>query len=98
VGATRGQLAKIVSNTMEWADPVPGGQYTFTDVPEGSAFHLYVERLLMHRPGAMQGYVCGGSGEPCDSQGRPYFRPANTLTRGQTAKIITNSFFPTCVP
>ncbi len=97
-GATRGQLAKIASNAIEWADSIPAGQYTFADVPVGSAFHPYIERMLMHRPGAMSGYPCGGTEEPCDSAGRPYFRPGNTLTRGQTAKIVTNTFFPECVP
>lgn len=101
-GATRGQLAKSVSNAMEWSDTVAPGQYTFADAPEGSTFHVYIERLLMHRPGAMQGYPCGGGvppgSEPCDSQSRPYFRPGNTLTRGQTAKIISNAVFPACAP
>jgi hypothetical protein len=93
--ATRGQLTKIVSNAAGFTDPDPV-TFTFTDVPPGSTFHLYVERLLINRPGAMGGYVCGGAGEPCDDQNRPYFRPANTLTRGQTSKIVTNTFFPDC--
>jgi hypothetical protein len=28
----------------------------------------------------------------------PYFRPANNATRGQVAKIVSNSFFPECQP
>jgi hypothetical protein len=36
----------------------------------------------------IQGYACGGDGEPCDGQNRPYFRPGSNITRGQIAKII----------
>jgi hypothetical protein len=97
-GATRGQLTKIVSNAAGFNDAIPAGQYTFTDVPEGSTFHLYVERLLMNRTGVMSGYACGGPGEPCDAQNRPYFRPGNPVTRGQAAKIVVNTFFPGCSP
>jgi hypothetical protein len=95
--ATRGQLTKIVSNAAGFSDPAPT-TYTFTDVPVGSTFHIYVERLLANRPGVMEGYPCGGPGEPCDSEGRPYFRPNNPLTRGQASKIVANTFFPGCNP
>ena len=95
-GATRGQLTKIVSNAAGFDDTIPPGQYTFTDVPEGYTFHLFVERLLLNRPGVMSGYTCGGQSEPCDLQDRPYFRPGNPLTRGQTAKIVASTFFPGC--
>lgn len=96
--STRGQLTKIVANAAGFQDPIPPGAQTFADVAEGSTFHLYVERLLLNRPGVMGGYPCGGQGEPCDGQSRPYFRPSNTLTRGQTAKIVSNTFFPECNP
>jgi hypothetical protein len=97
--ATRGQLTKIVSNAAGYQDPVPPGQLTFADVPEGSTFHLYVERLLLHRPGAISGYPCGGPSEPCvPPENRPYFRPNNNVTRGQAAKIVSNTFFPGCEP
>ena len=95
--ATRGQPAKIVSNAAGFTDIIPPGQYTFADVPEGSAFYLSVERLLLNRPGVMGGYPCGGPAEPCDEQDSAYFRPNNSLTRGQTAKIVANIFFPGCV-
>ncbi|MEO8286250.1 MAG: S-layer homology domain-containing protein [Chloroflexota bacterium] len=94
--ATRGQLTKIVSNAAGFNDPDPA-TFTFTDVPAGSTFHVYVERLLINRPGAMNGYPCGvDPTEPCDSQSRPYFRPNATLSRGQTSKIVANTFFPNC--
>jgi len=28
----------------------------------------------------------------------PYFRPNNNATRGQTSKIVSNTFFPDCNP
>jgi hypothetical protein len=46
----------------------------------------------------MQGYACGGPGEPCDGANRNYFRPFNNVTRGQTSKIVSTTFFPDCVP
>jgi hypothetical protein len=95
-GATRGQLTKIVSNAAGFNDTIPPTQQTFTDVPPTNTFWVYVERLLANRPDVMSGYACGGAGEPCDSENRPYFRPNNPLTRGQTSKIVSNTFFPDC--
>jgi hypothetical protein len=93
-GTTRGQLTKILSNAAGFNGPIPPGQYTFADVQPEHTFWIYVERLLLNRPGIMSGYQCGGVGEPCDSENRPYFRPDNPLTRGQTAKIVVNAFYP----
>jgi hypothetical protein len=95
-GATRGQLTKIVSNAAGFDDTIPPTQHTFADVQPIHTFWLFVERLLLNRPGVMGGYGCGGAGEPCDAQNRPYFRPNNPLTRGQTSKIVANTFFPDC--
>ncbi len=96
--ATRGQLTKIVATAAGFNDEVSDTEYTFADITPGSTWHVYVERLLMNRPGVMGGYPCGDPGEDCDTQERPYFRPNNTLTRGQTAKIVANTFFPGCNP
>jgi hypothetical protein len=93
--ATRGQLSKIVSNAIGFSD-TPEGQ-TYTDVPPStseSSFYQYIERLTSR--GVMGGYPCGGPGETCDSQHRPYFRPNNLVTRAQSAKIVSNTFFPNC--
>ena len=95
-GATRGQLTKIVANAAGFLDDIPPTLQTFADAPPQSAFWLYIERLLANRPGAIGGYQCGGPGEPCDPLTRPYFRPNNPLTRGQTAKIVSSAFFPAC--
>ena len=39
----------------------------------------------------ISGYACGGVGEPCDPQQRPYFRPGASATRGQIAKIAAQA-------
>lgn len=90
--ATRAQLAKIVSNAAGFDDP-PGEQI-FTDVAPDNGFYMWVQRLASR--GIMGGYPCGGEGEPCDDQNRPYFRPYNNVTRGQTSKIVGGAFFPNC--
>jgi hypothetical protein len=91
--AIRGQISKIVSNAAGFSDPPMGQQ--FEDVPAGSTFYTYTYRLVSRR--VMLGYPCGGPGEPCIPPGNlPYFRPNNNATRGQSAKIVANTFFPDC--
>jgi hypothetical protein len=93
--ATRGQIAKIVSNAAGISGAVTG--HTYADVPpsfEASSFYPYVERLT--KLGVMSGYPCGGPGEPCGAEYRTYFRPGAHATRGQTSKIVGNTFFPSC--
>lgn len=92
--ATRGQLAKIVSNSALYLDPVTG--QTFEDVEPGDTFYVFIERLASR--GVMSGYPCGGQGEPCGTPALPYFRPGSSVTRGQTSKIVANTFFPHCNP
>lgn len=83
---TRGQLSKIVANTAGFSEAVPVGTQTYTDVVPSSPFYDFIERLSVRN--VIGGYPCGGTGEPCDSQRRPYFRPGNNVSRGQTAKIV----------
>lgn len=90
--ATRGQLAKIVANAAGIGG-TPTGQF-FTDVAQDHPFYTWIMRLA--ELGVMGGYDCGGPGEPCDSENRPYFRPFNNVTRGQASKIVANTFFPGC--
>ena len=91
--ATRGQTAKIVANAGSFNEP-PVGQ-TFEDVPPTHTFYEFIQRLASRN--VMQGYACGGAFEPCIPPGnRPYFRPGNDVTRGQSAKIVANTFFPGC--
>ena len=84
-GVTRGQLSKIVVVAAGWTaiNPAAG---SFADVPPNTAFYTFVETAACHA--IFSGYACGGSGEPCDSQRRPYFRQYNSATRGQIAKIV----------
>ncbi len=90
---TRGQLAKIDANAAGYT-ATPTGQ-TFEDVAPGSTFYLPIERIAGQ--GIINGYPCGSPGEPCVAPtNRPYFRPNNSVTRGQTAKIVANTFFPNC--
>ena len=90
---TRGQITKIVSEAAGYTDPASGQQ--FEDVLPGSTFYQYVYRLVVRS--IMSGYTCGGPGEPCVPPGNlPYFRPGANATRGQTSKIVANTFFPGC--
>jgi endo-1,4-beta-xylanase len=91
--ATRAQTSKIVSNAARYNDP-PAGQ-TFEDVPPTHPFYTEIQRLASRN--IMGGYNCGGPGEPCIND-RPYFRPYNDVTRGQSAKIVANTFYPGCNP
>jgi outer membrane protein assembly factor BamB len=92
--ATRGQISKIVSESAHLSDPVSG--QTYEDVPPAGTFYLWIERLS--GKGIVGGYACGGTGEPCGAGNKPYFRPNNNATRGQTSKIVANTFFPNCNP
>jgi hypothetical protein len=83
--ATRGQLSKIVVLAFNMPLQSPASAH-FSDVPVGSTFFTYVETAFAN--GLISGYPCGGPGEPCDSQHRPYFRTNNSVTRGQIAKIV----------
>jgi plastocyanin len=80
--ATRGQIAKIVANAAGFREPISG--QTFEDVPPTHTFYVYIERMA--RRGIIGGYSDGT------------FRPDNTATRGQVAKIVANTFFPDCQP
>jgi hypothetical protein len=86
---TRGQIAKMVSNAAGFQEPVSG--QSFEDVPVGSPFYLFIERLYTR--GHMGGYLCGlRTTEPCiPPLNRPYFRPNESATRGQISKIVSNA-------
>jgi len=94
VEVTRGQTSKVTAIAKGLPAPPPG-QQTFQDVPPDSTFWTWIEALAS--TGAIQGYDCGGPGEPCIPPGKPYFRPGANVTRGQSAKIVSNTFFPGCV-
>ncbi len=91
--ATRGQIAKIDANAAGFSN-TPSGQQ-FEDVCPGSTYYTYTYRLVSRS--IMGGYSCGGVGEPCILPANlPYFRPNANATRGQTSKIVANTFFPNC--
>lgn len=91
---SRGQLSKIVSEAKGYND-VPVGQL-FEDVQPASTFYTYAQRLASR--GIMSGYPCGNP-EPCvPPNNRPYFRPGDNSSRGQTSKIVTLTFYPACAP
>jgi hypothetical protein len=85
---TRGQIAKVVSNSAGFTETVT--LQTFQDVPPGSTFYDFVGRLASR--GYVGGYACGAPTEPCvPPTNLPYFRPNANVTRGQAAKIVSES-------
>jgi hypothetical protein len=84
---TRSQMVKIVVLGFGLPILTPAGRNnTFADVPLTFPFYAVIETAAPH--GIVSGYTCGGPGEPCDKQRRPYFRPYADATRGQISKIV----------
>jgi plastocyanin len=84
---TRSQMVKIVTLGfgIPISTPTPAGTYTFHDVLPANPFFPFIESAVANN--IVTGYTCGGPGEPCDAQNRPYFRPYANVTRGQLSKI-----------
>jgi hypothetical protein len=85
---TRGQLTKIVVGAAQqvagWTLLTPATP-TFGDVPAGNPFYSYIETAVCH--GVLNGYSDGT------------FRPNNSATRGQIAKIVYNAILDAaCIP
>lgn len=96
--ASRGQMMKIISNSMGWNSPIPPGQQSFEDVTVDSTFWQYIEQGMLQQVPPIHGYACGSPGEPCVApNNRAYFRPSGMLTRGQSSQIVATSFFPSCL-
>jgi hypothetical protein len=83
-----GAVAQSTTSDQPSATCPAGGQ-CFTDVPTGNPFYAFVNRI--YQQDLVTGYLCGGPGEPCDAQHRPYYRPVNNVTRQQMAKFIDNA-------
>src|SRR5207302_6453136 len=83
---TRGQAAKFVSNAAGYTDSIPSTRQTVTDVAYGSPFWLYVERTYLH--GVISGYT---TSPPCPAGQVPCLLPTNNVTRGQTAKFVSQA-------
>jgi hypothetical protein len=91
---TRGQLAKIDANAAGYNETPGPTTQSFKDVPAANPFYVYIERLSLH--GVINGYQCGGAGEPCPGF---YYRPFANITRGQVSKVASQTFFPNaCAP
>jgi len=67
----------------------PAGGQCFADVPSTNPFYTFINRI--YQQDLVTGYPCGGIGEPCDPESRPYYRPVNNVTRQQMAKFIDNA-------
>ena len=85
---TRAQLTKMLVLAEGWPPDNPPDP-TFADVPPTQPFYSFIETAYAH--GIISGYACGGPNEPCDPLNRPYFRPNNTVTRGQLSKMISSA-------
>ena len=85
---TRGQIMKVIVLAFG-LDGAPPGEQTFTDVPPSNPFYDWIEAAAAH--GDVNGYNCGGAGEPCDAQRRQYFHPTANVNRGQIAKMVVNA-------
>jgi hypothetical protein len=78
--ASRGDVTKALDAASQFTDSVSG--QTYTDVTGANALYTPVQRLTAL--GIVSGYACGTSpAGACDMQNRPYFLPANTITRGE---------------
>lgn len=83
---TRAQLAKIVVLAVRLPLNTTGGSH-FEDVAASNVFYPFIETAYNNN--VVGGYKCGTvTGENCDTQNRPYFRPSIPVTRGQLTKII----------
>ena len=86
---TRGQMVKIVVGAFSTPYHQPSNGKTFADVPPANPFFVFVEAAA--HANVVSGYACGGPGERCDDQNRPYFRPSANVTRGQLSKIVVTA-------
>ena len=91
---SRGALAQWLANAAGFFDPIPSPQQTYSDVPPGSYYWLYAERVHLHN--AMVSYPGDGvtinpcTGQP-EGQGRLFFRPCSNLPRGEVAEVVANA-------
>jgi hypothetical protein len=90
----RGELARLLVKAVEaravtgqdQSADLPTGTQTFADVPASHPYYRWVEEAAGRD--FMRGYPCGGVGELCDPQRRPYFRPDGVLSRAELALSI----------
>ncbi len=93
--ATSSPISTVSLTSTATATPtIPTGTpaactIAFEDVPSGSTFYPYIQCMACR--GIINGYPCGGVGEPCDPNNDPYFRLGDNVTRGQLSKIVSLS-------
>jgi uncharacterized delta-60 repeat protein len=87
--ATATAPATHTASPQATATTTPGTAEQFSDVPASNPFYAYI--ACMASRDVISGYACGREGEPCDSDETPYFRPGNSMTRGQVSKIVANA-------
>jgi hypothetical protein len=68
------------------ARPLAQGSIDFQDVPPTNPFFNNVRNLYFS--GIVSGYPCGGPGEPCGPELKPYYRPGAYVTRAQMSKFV----------
>jgi hypothetical protein len=86
---TRAQLSKMIVLAAGFPLVSPASPI-FADVPLGYWAYDYI--ATAYQEGVVGGYPCGGPGEPCDPQSRPYYRPTNEATRAQLCKMLFQAF------
>ena len=94
--ATRAQVTSIAYYVSGISEPCGGDQYYEDVVNAGDPFWCPIQ--ILTRRGIIDGYPCGGPGEPCvPPNNLPYFRPGTYATRAQLTKIAAVLFQPSCV-
>jgi hypothetical protein len=87
---TRGQISKVISVAAGFNED-PGPQ-KYGDVPPGSTFYNYINRLTNR--GIVGGYPCPqrpSAGDECTPESPNLFKPGEYVTRGQLAKMVSNA-------
>lgn len=83
---TRAEFAYGTVQSANWTRLHPVSPH-FADVPADHPYYDVIEAAAAK--GIISGYDCGTQpGEDCDSQRRPYFRPAREIVRGQLSKLL----------
>ena len=82
-------LPSATATALALTPTPPPCTLSFADVPSGYTFYPYVQWMVCR--GYISGYPCGGPGEQCNPTQDPYFRPANSVTRGQLLKMTVNA-------
>lgn len=82
---TRSQMAKMTSQAANFSDTAPGSA-TFSDVPVGSTFFPYVERLVKHI--STSPFPPDYAPQPSCTTGYPCFFPGQSAPRSDTVQHI----------